>query len=183
MIRLNLFITRTFLWLPMQLNLMKLKRVPLDVKHQLVRMWAVLFLKVSKVKVKVKYRNHIPLQSNTLILVPSMPLIHEICLVGLTNDCVFFLPKATSYGLPQKWLETIKVKSLNDLPTYCIMFEDDLLQEHLNELEKCHFQIMKIKVIGLESLLRKPVKVTLECGVPLSVEECAVASLETIRNL
>ena len=63
------------------------------------------------------------------------------------------------------------------------MSEDDLIQDHLNELENCKFQIMKIKVNGLESLLSKPVKVTLECGIPLSIEECAVASLETIRNL
>lgn len=183
MIKLKLIFAHVFFWLPMQLNLRKMKRLPLSVKNQLVRMWAVLFLRISQVKVKVKYRNHVPLQSNTLILVPSSPLIHEICLVGLISDCVLFQPKATTYGLPQKWLDTLKVESLNDLPTYCIMSEDDLFQEHLNELENCHFQIMKIKVRGLESLLRKPVKVTLECGVPLSVEECAVASIETIRNL
>lgn len=183
MIRLNLFLVRAFFWLPMLLNLRKMKRLPLSVKHHLVRMWAVLFLKISKVKVKVKYRNHIPLQTNTLILVPSLPLIYEICLVGLINECVFFQPKATSYGLPQKWLDTLKVESLKDFPAYCIMSEDDLIQDHLNELENCKFQIMKIKVNGLESLLSKPVKVTLECGIPLSIEECAVASLETIRNL
>jgi hypothetical protein len=183
MIRVNLILVRAFFWLPMQLNLRKMKRLTLDVKHHLVRMWAVLFLRVSKVKVKVKYRNHIPLQLNTLILVPSLPLMHEICLVGLASECVFFLPKATSYGLPQAWLNTLRIDSIKDFPTYCIMFEDDLTQDHLNELESCKFQVMKIKVVGLDSLLRKPVKVTLECGIPLSIEESAVASIETIRNL
>lgn len=183
MIRVNLLLVRIFFWLPMQLTLRKMKRMPLNIKHQLVRMWAILFLKISKVKVKVKYRNHIPLQINTLILVPSIPLIHELCLVGLTNECVFYQPKSTTYGLPQKWLNALKIDSIKDFPTYCIMYEDDLTQDHLHELAPYLFQIMKIKVNGIELLLRKPVKVTLECGVPLSIEECSVASIETIRNI
>lgn len=182
MIKLSIRMALAFFWLPMTLNLRKMKRLPLNVSHHLVKMWAVLILKLSKVKVKVKYRNHIPLSNRTLILVEEKPLVHEFCLVSLQNECVFYKPKASKYGLPQRWLDVISVSSLKDLPANCIMVLEDLTQEDLDDLSQQKAQIMKISITELGSILEHPTKIVLECAVPLSVEESAFASIEIIRN-
>jgi len=182
MIKLNIKLSLAFFWLPMALNLRKMKRLPLNVSHQLVKMWAVLILKLSKVKVKSKYRNHIPLSNTTLILVEDKPLVHEILLVGLQSEVVFYKPKASKYGLPQPWLDVISVASLKDLPANCIMLMEDLTQEDLDDLGQQKAQIMKISMTELGSILAQPTKIVLECAVPLSVEESAFASIEVIRN-
>ncbi len=182
MIKLNIKLALAFFWLPMALNLRKMKRLPLNVSHQLVKMWAVLILKLSKVKVKSKYRNHIPLSNTTLILVEDKPLVHEILLVGLQSEVVFYKPKASKYGLPQPWLDVISVASLKDLPANCIMLMEDLTQEYLDDLGQQKAQIMKISMTELGSILAQPTKIVLECAVPLSVEESAFASIEVIRN-
>lgn len=182
MIKFNIKLALAFFWLPMALNLRKMKRLPLDVNHQLVKMWAVLILKLSKVKVKLKYRNHIPLSNTTLMLVEDKPLVHEILLVGLQNEVVFYKPKASKYGLPQAWLDVISVASLKDLPANCIVLLDDLTQEDLDDLGQQKAQIMKISISEIGSILEQPTKIVLECAVPLSVEESAFASIEIIRN-
>jgi hypothetical protein len=183
MIRLSLWLAHIFLWLPMTLTLRKLKKSPPSVNHALVRMWAVLFLKLAKIKVKVKYRNHIPLSSKTLILVEDRPFISECILIGLQSECVFYKPRHTNYGLPIKWLNVISVESLEDIPTYCVMFMDDLTQLDLDTLSTQKVQIMKIYSNDVDSLLHQPTKINFECGIPLSIEESSLASLEVIHQL
>lgn len=183
MIKLTLGLAHGFLWLPMALTLRKMKRSPQSVNHALVRMWAVLFLKLAKIRVKVKYRNHIPLSSKTLILVEDKPFMSECILVGLQSECVFYKPKNTSYGLPSRWLDVVSVTSLEALPTYCVMYLDDLTQQDLDILSSQQVQIMKIHTKEIGMLLKQPTKINFECGIPLSVEESALASLEVIYQL
>ncbi|MBS3971606.1 MAG: hypothetical protein KGZ84_01195 [Erysipelotrichia bacterium] len=183
MIRMSLWLAHVFLWLPMTLTHRKMKKSPLSVNHTLVRMWAVLFLKIAKIKVKVKYRNHIPLSSKTLICVDDRPFMSECLLVGLQSECVFYQPRHTSYGLPQKWLNVVSVNTLEEIPTYCIMFTDDLTQHDLDVLSTQNVQIMKIKAQEVDTILIKPTKINFECGIPLSVEESSSASLEVIHQL
>jgi hypothetical protein len=183
MIRVTLWFAHGFLWLPMALTLNKMKKSPRHVNHALVRMWAVLFLKLAKIKVKVKYRNHIPLSTKTLILIEDRPFMSECLLVGLQSECVFYKPRHTSYGLPARWLKVVSVPTLEDLPTYCFMFIDDLTQQDLDVLATQGVQIMKITAREVDTILLKPTKINFECGIPLSVEESALASLEVIYQL
>lgn len=183
MIRVSLSLAHVFLWLPMTLNLRKLKKAPPHIRHHLVRMWAILFLKVAKIKVSMRYRNHIPLSTKTLILVEERPFIHECILVALQSECVFYKPRHTPYGLPSAWLDVCSITSLDDIPTYCIMVLDDLTQHDLDVIANQHIQIMKISCAEVDMSLRKPTKISLVCGVPLSAEESAMASLNMIQQL
>jgi hypothetical protein len=183
MIKISLGFAHGFLWLPMALTLRKMKRSSQSVNHALVRMWAVLFLKLAKIKVKVKYRNHIPLSSKTLILVEDKPFMFECLLVGLQSECVFYRPRRSAYGLPMGWLNVVSVSTLEDLPTYCVMLLDDLTQQDLDILSTQQVQIMKIYTKEFGMLLKQPTKINFECGIPLSIEESALASLEVIYQL
>lgn len=183
MIRFSLTLAHIFLWLPMTLNLRKMRRVPQHVRVELVRMWAILFLKIAKIKVSMRFRNHIPLSTKTLIIVEDAPFIYECLLVALQHDCVLYNPKATPYGLPQKWLDVCRVTTLENLPTYCVILCDDLTQHELDIVAQQHVQLMKIKVQTTDTILSKPTKFSLMCGVPLSAEESAVASLNIVQQL
>lgn len=183
MIRLSLTLAHIFLWLPMSLNLRKMRRAPHSIRYQLIRMWAILLLKVAKVKVSMRFRNHIPLSTKTLILVDDAPFIFECLLVAMQHDCVFYKPKQTPYGLPQAWLESCSVATLEMLPTYCVMLHDDLTQHELDIVALQRVQLIKIKVLAPDTILSKPTKISLICGVPLSIEESAVASLNIVQQL
>ncbi len=198
--RVIVFLKTCLYALPLFLSSLHAKSQPFAIKYDSARLWTLIFLKVTKVKIKIHHKNHLPLKEGVLfVVINNSSIDQEICMSVFTSPFVSILTSSQRlYMISKSWQKTVETivlpKMLDEkyfkesLNVACFVERYDLISDQLLDLVIKHrYPIMLIdidqahRVIDEQPLWRSVVDVSM--NIPIVAEEYSDLSLTQLKHL